>query len=214
MSKHEGVIFLNNEKKKNSKTKVKNKRTTPFINLCIFTLPGCNVTEKEIKQQVDLATKIWKIQFVITSITMLKDFSVRTNDTSFRTKQSKNIKRLFNERKYLFPNPNSISIFYTSARHLSNNTTGRSFSSLMTKSRFNHIILTKSSLENTLAHELGHILFYSHRKLQGKNPDANSYRTHSLDSKNIMFGTATTRKWKTTSLQRTKALESTLIKYM
>lgn len=83
----------------------------------------------------------------------------------------------------------------------------------MTKSRFNHIILTKSSLENTLAHELGHILFYSHRKLQGKNPDTNSYRTHSLDSKNIMFGTATTRKRQTTSLQRTKALESTLIKY-
>ncbi|ENQ3105566.1 hypothetical protein SAMN04488168_15412 [Bacillus sp. 491mf] len=204
---------MNNEKKTNSETTVKSKRTTPFINLCIFTLSGCNVSEKEIKKQVELATKIWKIEFVITSITMLKDFSIRTNDTSFRKKQSKNIKQLFSERKYLFPNPNSISIFYTNARHLSNNTTGRSFSSLMTKSRFNHIILTKSSLENTLAHELGHILFYSHRKLQGKNPDTNSYRTHSLDSKNIMFGTATTRKRQTTSLQRTKALESTLIKY-
>lgn len=204
---------MNNEKKTNNETTVKSKRTTPFINLCIFTLSGCNVSEKEIKKQVELATKIWKIEFVITSITMLKDFSVRTNDTSFRKKQSKNIKQLFSERKYLFPNPNSISIFYTNARHLSNNTTGRSFSSLMTKSRFNHIVLTKSSLENTLAHELGHILFYSHRKLQGKNPDTNSYRTHSLDSKNIMFGIATTRKWQTTSLQRTKALESTLIKY-
>ncbi|MEH7462152.1 hypothetical protein V7166_08690 [Bacillus thuringiensis] len=205
---------MNNEKGKTSETTVKSKRTTPFINLCIFTLPGCNVTEKQIKQQVELATKIWNIQFVITSITTLKDFSVRTNDTSFRKKQSKNIKHLFNERKYLFPNPSSISIFYTNARHLSSNTTGRSFPSLMTQSRFNHIILTKSALENTLAHELGHILFYAHRKLQGKNPDTNSYRTHSLDSKNIMFGTATTRKRQTTSLQRMKALESTLIKYM
>ncbi|HDX9578932.1 TPA: hypothetical protein ROX88_002490 [Bacillus pseudomycoides] len=205
---------MNNEKTSKSETTTKSKRTTPFINLCIFTLPGCNVTEKEIKKQVELATKIWKIQFIITNITMLKDFSVRTNDTSFRTKQSKNVQRLFRERKYLFPNQNSISIFYTDAKYLSNNTTGRTFSSFTTKSRFNHIILTRSSLENTLAHELGHILFYSHRNLRGKNPDINSYRTHSLDIENIMFGTATSRKRKTTSLQRSKALESTLIKYI
>lgn len=208
MSKHKGVIFLSDEKKRKSKS------ATPIMNLCIFTLPGCNVTEKQIKQQVTLATKIWNIDFIITSITTLKDFSVQTNDTSFRKKQSKNIQRLFRERKYLFPNPNSISIFYTNARHLSNNTTGRTFSSFTTKSRFNHIVLTKSSLENTLAHELGHILFYSHRKLQGKNPDTNSYRTHSLDPENIMFGTATSRKRKTTSLQRSKALESKLIEYI
>jgi hypothetical protein len=185
----------------------------PSVNVCVFTIPGSEVTDQQIRKQITLASQIWQIKFIISNITLAEEFAVPTGDASSRNNPSQEVQQLFNKRSCACPNVNNVGVFYSNADSLSNNATARAFPALAKGSNFYDIILTKSALENTLAHELGHILFYSNPQLRGKNPDPNSNGTHSTDSRNIMHGTVNINKRKITPLQRLKALGSTLIEY-
>ncbi|MBO9128946.1 ImmA/IrrE family metallo-endopeptidase [Bacillus sp. 165] len=185
----------------------------PSVYASVFAIRGCNFTDREIKNQFTLASQIWKINFIIQDIIVLDHYSVPTGDNSYHNRQSREVQRLFDKRIRMSPNIATVGVFYSNARVLSNNATGRAFPAPINKTSVYNIILTKSARENTLAHELGHILFHSNLDLQGKNPDPNSNGNHSKDSNNIMHGNANPNKRNTTSLQRLKALESTLVKY-
>lgn len=147
-----------------------NKPARHFVRVCVFILPGANMANNRLEEEFRIAREVWGFDFNVTVLKinhpLLNNLSSR--DFACEGREDTEVEHLLFElaRTYC-PDPHTIAVFYTGTDSI----TG--FTRACTKRRelttsisqpptiMNVIFISNLFAPDTLAHEIGHVFFFS-----------------------------------------------------
>lgn len=144
-----------------------------FVKVCVFILPGANMSNNRLEEDFRIAREVWGVDFDIT-VRMLdtqRIFVRRLTSWDFACEGRGDTEiemYLYQVKRTLCPDPSTIAVFYTGTNTIED------FTRACTKRRrtpdspvhqptfMNVIFISNMYAPDTLAHEIGHCFFFSH----------------------------------------------------